>query len=67
MTAYKSVQTEVFKILVAITKFKDESNDRSAAIKEAQRALDAAERFNVIKPTDRQLFEQKTQLSTVQE
>jgi hypothetical protein len=52
---------------VAITKFKDVSNDRDGAVKEAQRALDAAERFGVIKPTDRQLYEKKNKLSTVPE
>lgn len=54
-------------MLVAITKFKDETNNREGSIKEAQRALDAAERFGVIKPTDRQLFEKKNKLPTVPE
>lgn len=58
-------QTEIFKILVAITKLKEDKSQREGAIKEAQRALDAAERFGVIKPTDRQLFENK--LATVSE
>lgn len=52
---------------MAITKFKDKTTNRDGAIKEAQRALDAAERFGVIKPTDRQLFENKTALATVNE
>lgn len=58
-------QTEIFKILVAITKLKEDRNQREGAIKEAQRALDVAERFGVIKPTDRQLFDNK--LATVSE
>jgi len=65
--ASKIMATEIFRILVAVTKFKDKTNDRDGAIKEAQRALDAAGRFNVIKPTDRQFIDQKTNLSTVPE
>jgi len=46
---------------------KDDANNREGAIKEAQRALDLANGFGVITPTDRQLFENKTSLSTVLE
>ncbi|KAI6191741.1 Protein unc-45-like protein B [Aphelenchoides bicaudatus] len=45
--ASKVMSTEIFKVLVAITRFKDKTNNRDGAIKEAQRALDAAARHNV--------------------
>ncbi|KAI6209433.1 Protein unc-45-like protein B [Aphelenchoides besseyi] len=65
--ASKVMSTEIFRLMVAITKLQTPTNERDGAKKEAQRALDAAERFGVIKPTDRQLYEQKSQLSTVPE
>jgi EAL domain-containing protein (putative c-di-GMP-specific phosphodiesterase class I) len=43
------------------------NKDRERGQKEAQRALNAAEKQGLIKATDRQLYEQATKLSTVPE
>lgn len=55
----------MFRVLVAITKLNNEGREGSR--KEAQRALDAAEKLGLIKPTDRQLYERQKGLSTVSE
>lgn len=56
----------MLRVLVAITKLKNDQ--RIEGQKEAARALKAAEeKWNLIRPTDRQLFERNTNLSTVQE
>uniref|UniRef100_A0A1I7RKR3 TPR_REGION domain-containing protein n=2 Tax=Bursaphelenchus xylophilus TaxID=6326 RepID=A0A1I7RKR3_BURXY len=65
--AARVMATEVFRILVAVCKVKTKGNEREGAVKEAQRALDAAEKFGLIKPSDREIFERKTNLSTVPE
>lgn len=52
-------------MLIAITKLKNK--EREGAQKEARRALDAAVKWGIIKPTDRELYEQKTGISTVPE
>lgn len=59
------MQTELFHVLVAITKLKNK--ERFNAQKEAQRALDAAIKWDIIRPTDRELYEKKTGLSTLPE
>ena len=57
-------QSEIFKVLVAITKLKNDA--RTEGQKEAERALKTAEeKWQLIKPTDRQLFERKTKISTI--
>lgn len=63
--ASQIMASEIFRVLVAITKLGN--NDREAAQKEAQRALDSAEKQGLIRKTERQLYEQKTKLSTVPE
>lgn len=63
--AAEIMATEVFQVLVAITKLNN--NEREESQKEAQRALSAAEKFGLIKPTDRQLYELQNNLTTVQE
>lgn len=52
-------------MLVAITKLNNKEREKSQ--KQAQRALDASEKFGIIKPTDRQLYEKRSKLSIVQE
>lgn len=48
-------------MLVAITKLRDlpenSAAERAGSMKEAQRALNAGEKWDLIKPTDRQLYE----------
>ncbi|VDK79074.1 unnamed protein product [Gongylonema pulchrum] len=63
--ASEIVASEIFRVLVAITKLKNK--DRSPAKKEAQRALDAAVKWGIIRPTDREIYEQNTGISTVPE
>ncbi|VDN29363.1 unnamed protein product [Gongylonema pulchrum] len=63
--ASEVVASEIFRVLVAITKLKNK--DRSPAKKEAQRALDAAVKWGIIRPTDREIYEQNTGISTVPE
>ncbi|KAH7728119.1 UNC-4 protein5 protein [Aphelenchoides avenae] len=63
--ASELIASEVFRVLVAITKLKNEGREGSR--KEAQRALDAAEKWGLIKPTDRQLYERQNNLATVPE
>lgn len=60
-----ALQSEIFRILIAITKFKNK--DRELAQKEAQRAIDAATKWGIIRPTDRELYERSTGISTVPE
>ena len=67
-------------VLVAITKYDKCENKREGAITQAVRALginfsffdfsnknnsEAAKKFDLIKPTDRQIYEEKTGLPTL--
>uniref|UniRef100_A0A915Q3F6 Protein unc-45 homolog B n=1 Tax=Setaria digitata TaxID=48799 RepID=A0A915Q3F6_9BILA len=63
--ASEIVASELFRILVAITKLK--TKERELAQKEARRALDAAVNWGIIRPTDREIYEQNTGISTVRE
>ncbi|KAF7636608.1 TPR_REGION domain-containing protein [Meloidogyne graminicola] len=57
--ASEIVASEIFRVLVAITKLEGKAAiGREESRKEAQRALDAAEKLELIAPTDRQLYEQ---------
>lgn len=58
-------QSEVFRVLVAITKLKNK--ERVGAQKEAQRALDAAVKWGIIKPSEREIYEKSTGISTIPE
>nr|CAD2137208.1 unnamed protein product [Meloidogyne enterolobii] len=58
MVASEIMGSEIFRVLVAITKLEgDAATGREEARKEAQRALDAAQKLGLIAPTDRQLYE----------
>ncbi|KAL7071749.1 hypothetical protein ACQ4LE_009377 [Meloidogyne hapla] len=58
MVASEIIGSEIFRVLVAITKLEgDAAIGREGACKEAQRALDCAQNFGLIAPTDRQLYE----------
>uniref|UniRef100_A0A914MDV7 UNC-45/Cro1/She4 central domain-containing protein n=1 Tax=Meloidogyne incognita TaxID=6306 RepID=A0A914MDV7_MELIC len=58
MVASEIMASEIFRVLVAITKLEgDAAAGREEARKEAQRALDAAQKLGLITPTDRQLYE----------
>jgi len=64
------IASDVFRVIVAVTKLPTGTGDcksRGAAISEAQRAINAAERLGLVKPTDRQIYEHQTGLSTVNE
>ncbi|VDN01183.1 unnamed protein product [Thelazia callipaeda] len=63
--ASEIIATEIFRLLVAITKLNDK--ERTSAQKEARRALDAAVKWGIISPTDREIYEQKTGISTIRE
>uniref|UniRef100_A0A5S6R3A2 TPR_REGION domain-containing protein n=1 Tax=Trichuris muris TaxID=70415 RepID=A0A5S6R3A2_TRIMR len=62
--AAKIVQSELFEVLVAISKLQD--GKRSKCMQLAQDALKVAERKKLIKPTDRELYERDTGKSTLQ-
>lgn len=59
------MQSEIFRVLVAITKLKNK--DREPAQKEARRALNAAVKWGIIRPTDREIYERNSGISTVPE
>lgn len=59
------LQSEIFRVLIAITKLK--TKDREPAQKEARRALDAAVKWGIVRPTDREIYERNTGISTVPE
>ncbi|VBB27322.1 unnamed protein product [Acanthocheilonema viteae] len=63
--ACEIIASEIFRILIAITKLKNK--DRELAQKEARRALDAATKWGIIQPTDREIYERKTGISTIPE
>ncbi|EGT47902.1 hypothetical protein CAEBREN_14621 [Caenorhabditis brenneri] len=61
------VSSEVFRVLVAVTKLGGINQERAGSTEQAKRALDAAEKFGLIKATDRELYERANQISTIQE
>jgi hypothetical protein len=63
--AARIMQTEVFRLLIAIIKLKHKA--RAGAQEQAQRALSAAEKFGLIAPTDREAYERSTKMSTIRE
>ncbi|KAK0423976.1 hypothetical protein QR680_008441 [Steinernema hermaphroditum] len=63
--ASEMMKTDIFHVLIAISKHSEKG--REEAQKEAKRALEAAVKFGVIAPTDRQLFEEKHKISTIKE
>ncbi|EJD75017.1 UNC-45 protein [Loa loa] len=63
--ACEIVASEIFRVLIAITKLKDK--DRVPAQEEARRALDAAVKWGIIRPTDREIYERNTGICTVPE
>ncbi|EPB73782.1 tetratricopeptide repeat protein [Ancylostoma ceylanicum] len=61
------VASEVFRVLVAITKLGPKNEARKGATEQAKRGLAAAEKFGIIKPTDREMYERTNQVSTIRE
>ncbi|KHJ93131.1 hypothetical protein OESDEN_06965 [Oesophagostomum dentatum] len=61
------VASEIFRVLVAIEKLGAKNEARKGATEQAVRALAAAEKFGLIKPTDRELYERTNQVSTIPE
>ncbi|CAJ0571281.1 unnamed protein product, partial [Mesorhabditis spiculigera] len=59
--------SEIFRILVAITKLGKNSSNRLGSVEEAKKALQVAEEFDLIKATDREMFERLNNLNTVPE
>ncbi|CDW54075.1 UNC45 protein [Trichuris trichiura] len=62
--AAKIVQSELFEVLVAISKLQD--GERAECLRLAREALNVAEHKKLILPTDRELYERDTGKSTVQ-
>jgi len=66
--AARIIQTDVFRVLVAITKLKqDPTNARPDVQTQAKRALDAAVKFGLIAATDREVYERTHNVSTIRE
>ncbi|VDM43851.1 unnamed protein product [Toxocara canis] len=63
--ACEIIASEVFQVLVAVAKLKNK--ERIGAQKEAQRALDAAIKWGIIQPSEREIYERSTGISTVPE
>ncbi|RCN29940.1 tetratricopeptide repeat protein [Ancylostoma caninum] len=61
------VASEVFRVLVAITKLGPKNEARKGATEQAKRGLAAAEKFGIIRPTDREMYERTNQVSTIRE
>uniref|UniRef100_A0A8R1E5X6 Uncharacterized protein n=1 Tax=Caenorhabditis japonica TaxID=281687 RepID=A0A8R1E5X6_CAEJA len=61
------VSSEVFRVLVAITKLGGVNQERAGSTEQAKRALQAAEKFGLIKATDRELYERANNLTTISE
>jgi len=64
--AAQIIASEVFAVLVAITKLQGDQS-REGSQKEARRALAAAQKHSLIVPTDRELYERNNNLSTLVE
>ncbi|XGW02376.1 hypothetical protein V3C99_014424 [Haemonchus contortus] len=61
------VATELFEVIVAIAKLGPADEGRVGASEQARRALAAAEKYGIIRPTDRELYERANKISTVLE
>ncbi|PIO77194.1 tetratricopeptide repeat protein [Teladorsagia circumcincta] len=61
------VASELFRVLVAIAKLGAANESRKGAAEQAKRALAAAEKFGIIRPTDRELYERTNKVSTIAE
>ncbi|KAK6741990.1 hypothetical protein RB195_009704 [Necator americanus] len=61
------VASEVFRVLVAIAKLGAKNEARKGSTEQAKRGLAAAEKFGIIKPTDREMYERANQVSTIPE
>ncbi|KAJ1354643.1 Protein unc-45 A [Parelaphostrongylus tenuis] len=61
------VATELFRVLVAISKLEAVAEGRKGAVDQAKRGLAAAEKFGIVKPTDRELYERTSGISTISE
>ncbi|CAB3403390.1 unnamed protein product [Caenorhabditis bovis] len=61
------VASEIFRILVAVTKLGSMNQERAGATEQAKRGLDAAEKFGLIKATDREMYERANNMSTIRE
>ncbi|CCD69153.1 UNC-45/Cro1/She4 central domain-containing protein [Caenorhabditis elegans] len=61
------VSSEVFRVLVAVTKLGTINQERAGSTEQAKRGLEAAEKFGLIKATDREIYERENQMSTIQE
>ncbi|CAO4368105.1 unnamed protein product [Caenorhabditis nigoni] len=61
------VASEVFRVLVAVTKLGSINQERAGSTGQAKRAIDAAEKFGLVKPSDREMYERDTKMSTIQE
>ncbi|KAK6061899.1 hypothetical protein COOONC_00437, partial [Cooperia oncophora] len=61
------VASEIFRVLVAIAKLGAVNKSRKGAAVQAKRALAAAEKFGIIRPTDRELYERTNKVSTIPE
>ncbi|CAJ0956400.1 unnamed protein product, partial [Mesorhabditis belari] len=61
------VASEIFRVLIAITKLGKNNADRLGSVEEAKKALQVAEEFDFIKATDREMFERVNNLNTVEE
>ncbi|XGW05824.1 hypothetical protein V3C99_016297 [Haemonchus contortus] len=61
------VAAELFRVLVAIAKLGAANESRKGAAEQAKRALAAAEKFGIIRPTNRELYERTNKVSTIPE
>ncbi|CAI5445814.1 unnamed protein product [Caenorhabditis angaria] len=61
------VASEVFRVLVAVTKLGAINQDRTGATEQAKRGLEAAEKFGLIRATEREMYERATNLNTIAE
>ncbi|CAI4222179.1 unnamed protein product [Auanema sp. JU1783] len=61
------VASEIFRILVAVSKLGAKNQERLGSTEQASIALEAAEKFGLIKATDREMFERANNLSTISE
>ncbi|WKY17126.1 hypothetical protein Q1695_001614 [Nippostrongylus brasiliensis] len=61
------IASDIFRVLVAVAKLGASNAARKGAAEQARRGLAAAEKFGIIRPTDRELFERTSNISTIPE
>jgi len=61
--AARIIQTELLEYLIVIAKLDDKSREKARL--ESKRAIEAAEKWQLIKASDRELFERSTNVSTL--